>query len=200
MRTVVVLALVAAFALATGASGASPTTVRIADVAGDANAVNGQFDEVPFGNVSGPVQRPDADVLSVTFAPTRAAGRCTGFTVAIELAAPAAENTIYRVLSSPAKFSNFWLEYDASVLGTRTVIYVSDPETAKTTVIAPARLVGNTIVITVTAKDLETAGEHLSGFGMYRLGMDVRSSAREVTAPRWDNIDSDETKSFTPCG
>src|SRR5687767_12986817 len=98
IRPAVALALVGAVLLATGAGASAPNTLRLTDVAGDANGVNSQsLPKATFGNIVGPAQRPEADLRSVTFAPTHAGGECTGFTVTIELSAPAGENIIYRV-------------------------------------------------------------------------------------------------------
>ncbi len=206
LRPAVGLASVAALLLATGAS-AAPNSLKLTDVKGDANAINGQGVVRGLGDRSGPIQKADADIVSVTFASTgttktvkrKKVFTCTGFTATMELAAPAGSATVYRVLGSGVVNSSlFWLQYNNAPTGRTTTIRHNDGS-SKTTPIADAKLDGNKIVFTVTEKDLKATGEKLAKFTMGGLGADVRTSTGVVTVPSFDSIDTDDTKSFSPC-
>ncbi len=207
LRPAVALGAVTAAVLATTAT-AAPNTLTLQDAKGDANAVNGQGVAAGAGDHSGPVQKADSDIVSVTFASTGATktvnGKktftCTGFTATIELAAPAGSAAVYRILGGGVKNADqFWLQYNNSPVGKTTTIRHNDGEAKTTPLGTEAALVGNKIVFTVTEKDLKAAGEKLATFKMSALGADVRSSTGAATVPSWDGIDEDDTKSFSPC-
>ena len=201
LRPAVALGITAAVLLAGSAAGAAPNRLRLTDVEGDANGVNNQGLPVSVGNHTGPVQRPEVDVLSVTYAPLRTSKGCAGFTAKLELAAPPGDNTIYRLEGvGTVDAVQFWLEYDVNALGTTTTIRSDDGQGAKDTVLAPARVAGKTITFTVTAADLKAAGERLDRFTLYSPGVSIRTSLQQVTAPNWDGIDPDPAAWFTPCG
>ena len=65
--------------------------------------------------------------------------------------------------------------------------------------LAPAVVDGTRIRITVPRAALEKTGEKLASFSMKQIGVDVRTSTGEITAPAWDVIDEDPTRSFAPC-
>lgn len=206
LRPALGLTAVTALVLATGAS-AAPNTLVLEDAKGDANGVNGQGVEPGLGDNSGPVQKADSDIVSVTFASTgtsktvkrKKTFTCTGFTATMELAAPAGSASVYRVLGvGNVNATQFWLQYNNPPTGATTTIRHNNGA-AVTTEIAPAKIEGNKIVFTVTEKDLKATGEKLASFTMAGLGADTRSSTGAATVPSWDNIDEDDTKSFSPC-
>lgn len=207
LRPAVGLAGVMAAVLASTAT-AAPNTLKLEDAKGDANAINGQGVAAGAGDHSGPIQKADSDVVSVTFASTgttktvkgKKTFTCTGFTAVIELAAPAGSGAVYRIVGGGVKNADqFWLQYNNSPLGKTTTIRHNDGEAKTTPLATEAALVGSTIVFTVTEKDLKAAGEKLATFKMSALGADVRSSTGAATVPSWDGIDADDTKSFSPC-
>lgn len=200
------LAVVAAVILASGAS-AAPNTLVLEDAKGDANLINGQGFANGAGDRSGPVQKADSDIHTVTLASTgttktvkgKKSFTCTGFTATMELAAPAASNMLYRIQAAGvANESMFWLQYSTAPTGKSTNIRHNDG-TAKVTPIADAVIDGNKIIFTVTEKDLKATSEKLDKFVMSNIGVDVRTNSGVLTAPQWDSIDRDETKSFSPC-
>lgn len=200
------LAAAAAVVLATSAS-AAPNTLKLEDVKGDANLVNGQDFAPGQGDHSGPMQKADSDIISMTLASTgttktvrgKKVFTCTGFTATLELAAPAAANTLYRVQAAGvANPTMWWLQYSTAPTGTKTTIrHTNDADT--TTPIADAKIDGNKVVFTVTEKDIKATSEKLDKFVMSNIGVDVRTASGVLTAPQWDSIDRDETKSFSPC-
>ena len=206
VRPSLALAAVAAVVLASGAT-AAPNTLTLEDVKGDANLINGQGFAPGVGDQSGPVQKADSDIISMTLASTgttktvkgKKVFTCTGFTATLELAAPAAANTLYRVQAAGiANPTMFWLQYSTAPTGTRTTIRHTN-EADTTTPIADAKIDGNKVIFTVTEKDLKTTGEKLDKFSMSNVGVDVRTASGVLTAPQWDAIDRDDTKSFSPC-
>ena len=206
IRPALGLAAVAAAVLATGAT-AAPNTLTLEDVKGDANAVNGQGVAPGAGDRSGPTQKADSDIVSVTFASTgttktvkgKKVFTCTGFTATLELAAPAGSASAYRILGGGVvNASQFWLQYSNSPAGKTTAIRHNDGA-AKMTPIAEAKLEGNKVIFTVTEKDIKATGEKPATFTMGALGADVRTSTGAATVPSWDSLDPDDTKSFSPC-
>ena len=205
-RPAVALGIVAVVAVAAQASAAS-SHLTLTDATGDANAVNNQgVQEVPVeGNIAGPTQRPEADLVSLTFAPMRTAAGCGGFTATVILTAPPGDNQVYRISAQTRDSDMFWLEHQTTVTETSTQIRSKrklDDDT-KHTPIAAAQRVGNKVVFTVTAKDLHAAGERAAGLTLFAPSVEVRtavSAGTHLTVPAWDIIDRDETKSFTPCG
>jgi hypothetical protein len=206
-RPALALAAVATAVLATSAS-AAPNTLTLTDTKGDANAINGQGLQPGLGDNAGPVQKSDSDIVSVTLASTgvtkkvkgKSSFTCTGFTAVMELAAPAGSASVYRVLGGGVvNASQFWLQYSNSPTGITTTIRHNDGAAKTTPLATPAKLDGNKILFTVTEKDLKAAGEKLATFKMSGLGADARTSNGAATVPSWDNIDEDETKSFSPC-
>lgn len=207
IRPTAALALAAAAVLASGAS-AAPNALLLEDAKGDANAVNGQGMATGAGDHAGPLQKADSDIVSVAFASTgttkkvkgKSVFTCTGFTVTMELAAPAGSNAVYRVLGGGVvNASQFWLQYNNAPTGKTSTMRHNDGAAKTTPLVAEAKLDGNKIVFAVTEKDLKAAGEKLASFKMGALGADVRSSTGAATVPSWDNIDVDETKVFSPC-
>ncbi len=207
LRPTVGLGLVAAVVLASSAS-AAPNTLLLEDKKGDANAINGQGVEPGIGDNSGPVQKSDSDIVSVAFATAGTSKKvkgksvftCTGFTVTMELAAPAGSNAVYRVLGSGVvNASQFWLQYNNAPTGKTTTIRHNDGAAKTTPLATEAKLDGNKITFVVTEKDLKAAGENLAKFTMGSPGADVRTSTGVATVPSWDSIDPDDTKSFAPC-
>jgi hypothetical protein len=200
------VALVAAAVLAGGAS-AAPNTLVLEDAKGDANLVNGQGFANGVGDRSGPVQKADSDIIAATLASTgttkkvkgKSVFTCTGFTATIELAAPPAANTLYRIQGNGvANASMFWLQYSTAPTGTRTTIrHTNDADT--TTEIPAVKIDGNKVIFTITEKELKATGEKLDKFVMSNLGVDVRLASGVLTAPLWDSIDRSEDKSFSPC-
>jgi hypothetical protein len=203
LRPAVAVAAVTAAVLATSAS-AAPNAITLTDVKGDANAVNGQGVAPGQGDRSGPVQKADSDLVSVTLASTGTKAKkgfaCTGFTATVELAAPAGSASVYRVLGTGVtNASQFWLQYSNAPTGVTTVMRHNDGAAKTTPLSTPAKLEGNKVIFTVLEKDLKAAGEKLATFKMSALGADVRTSTGAATVPSWDNIDADESKSFSPC-
>lgn len=207
-RPALLLALAAGAALALPASAAPPNTITLTDVKGDANAINGQGAASGAGDHSGPIQKADSDLVSVTLASTGTTKKikrktvftCTGFTATIELAAPAGAASVYRVLGKGiADASQFWLQYNAAPTGTTSTIRYNDGAAKTAELATPAKLDGNKITFVVTEADLKAASEKLATFTMSALGADVRTSTGAATVPSWDGIDTDDAKTFSPC-
>lgn len=206
LRPALALSAVTALVVATGAT-AAPNTLTLEDVKGDANLVNGQGFSPGTGNQSGPVQKADSDIVSMTLASTgttktvkgKKVFTCTGFTATLELAAPPAANMLYRVQAAGVGNPDmFWLQYSTATSGAGTNVRHNDGA-AKTTPIPDAKIDGNKIIFTLTAKELKATSEKLPTFVMSNIGVDVRSNPAAVTAPQWDAIDRDADKSFSPC-
>ncbi|HVE64832.1 MAG TPA: hypothetical protein VNB94_13665 [Mycobacteriales bacterium] len=212
MKLSVRTALLAAAASAlvfTNSAAAAPNTLTLTDVKGDANAINGQGLQPGVGDRSGPVQKADSDIVSLTLASTRTmkkvegnkAFTCTGFTATLELAAPAGSNASYRVTGVGVVNTNtFWLQYATALGGVHSIIRYSDgSRTPRNLHLAnPAALVGNKVILTVTEADLKGVGENLRSFTLSAPGADTRT-ATQYTVPAWDTLDGDSSKSFTPC-
>lgn len=203
LRPALGLAAAAALVLA-GSASAAPNALTLTDAKGDANAINGQGLEPGLGDNSGPVQKADSDLVSVSFASTGVKAKkgftCTGFTATVELAAPAGSQAVYRVTGTGVtNASQFWLQYNNAPTGVTTTIRHNDGAAKTTPLSTPAKLEGNKIVFTVLEKDLKAAGEKLASFKMGTLGADARTSTGAATVPAWDTIDPDEAKSFAPC-
>ena len=198
LRPALGLALASAAVLAASA-GAAPKPLVLKDAAGDANALNGQGILDNAGS-PGPGSQAGKDILSVTLA-SIPGKTCTGYTVAVQLAAAPTTNTIYRVLGTTAKNSSlFWLQYDNNpVGGTTSRLRYSDGTTRIVDLTKPAVVKGSTITFTVIEKDLKAAGEKLSALTVLGPGVDVRSSTGVLTVPSWDVVE-DEAKTFKPCG
>lgn len=195
LRPAAGLALASAAVLALSA-GAATKPLALKDAAGDANALNGQGILDDAGR-PGPGSQPGKDILSLTMA-TIPGKTCTGYTAVVELAAPPTSNTIYRVLGTTAKNDRlFWLQYDSNqVRGTTTTLRSGEGTNALAT---PAKVDGSKIIITVTEKDLKTAGENLKGLTVIAPGVDVRSSTGVLTVPSWDVLTNDAVN-FKACG
>ena len=195
LRPAVGLALTSAAVLALSA-GAATKPLVLKDAAGDANAVNGQGVLNDAGR-PGPGSQPGKDVLSLTLAPLPGKA-CTGYTAVIELAAPPSTNTIFRVLGTTAKNDRlFWLQYDNNALrGTSATLRTGEGTNALATA---AKVTGSRITLTVTEKDLTTAGEKLTGLTVIAPGVDVRTSTGVLTVPSWDVLVNESTN-FKPCG
>lgn len=207
LRPAAGLSLVAAAVLASGAT-AAPNTLTLTDAKGDANGVNGQGVVTGVGDRSGPVQKADSDIVSVTFdslgttktVKGKKAFTCGGFTATIELAAPAGSASVYRVLGTGVvNASQFWLQYNNAPTGKTTTIRHNDGAAKTTPLGAEAKLDGNKIIFTVTDKDIKATGEKLDKFTLGSPGVDVRTSTGAATVPSYDSLEPDESKSFAPC-
>ncbi|HVF18923.1 MAG TPA: hypothetical protein VNA14_01600 [Mycobacteriales bacterium] len=208
VRSALIAAAASALVFANSAA-AAPSTLTLTDVKGDANAVNGQGLQPGLGDRSGPVQKADSDIVSLTLASTgttkKVKGRkvftCTGFTATMELAAPAGSNANYRILGAGVVNSFvFYLDYATRATGPITTVRYGTPgDVQNARLKTPAALNGNKVIITVTEADLTGVGEKLASFRMRDLGASTHSSAAHLTVPLWDTMDQDESKSFTPC-
>jgi len=203
LRPATGLALLSAAVLALSASAATPAPLTLTDAKGDGNGVNDAGTGLGLEGAPGPGSRAGVDVVSLTLANT-VVGRgskatCNGFTATLELSGPPeASNTLYRVQGTGALNSGrFWLRHlNNPVDGTRTTLqYESDAVT--TMPIAPAKIDGNKIIFTVTAKDIKATGEK-AGFTYNAPSVDIRASSGAVFAPVWDQLLNEE-KSFKTC-
>ena len=200
-RTCLALAVVAVAATASPSSAEAPRTLVMTDPAGDANSVNGQSVVPGIGDHTGPTQKDDADLLAVTLAALGSPGPdCTGFTITIDLAVPPGESTVYRVAGKGRRNAEqFWVEHEILPSGSSTTVRYRDEDRSGVLDLAPAAVDGTRILITVPGAALERTGEKLASFSMKQIGVDVRTSTGEITAPAWDVIDEDPTRSFAPC-
>ncbi|HVE64831.1 MAG TPA: hypothetical protein VNB94_13660 [Mycobacteriales bacterium] len=207
-RSALIAAVASASVFSTSA-GAAPTILTLTDVRGDANAINGQSARPGMGNRSGPVQKADSDIVSLTLARTGTTKRvdgkkiftCTGFTATMELAAPAGDNSNYRVAGVGVVNSFvFWLRYQSDPFGTKSYITYGDGDSPARglSLKNPAQLIDNKIIFSVTEADLTATGEKLTSFRMSQIGADTRTSAR-LAVPAWDELDQDHSRSFKPC-
>lgn len=232
-RTTVVASLVLAAGLAASASAAHPTGLTLKDQAGDANAVNDQGFGSIYGysppEMSGPGSQPGKDILSLTLSPTSTAkatmkaGKksttytCTGFTAALELAAPPTPGTRYEVLGSTAKnTSAFTLVHDISMMGTSSTRLVYSGAKApmmsgpyglptmmmssdkSTPLVTPAKVMGSKIVFTVLPADLKAAGE-TAPLTVSAPGVEVRGLFGPMDAPLFDRLKGERGKDFKLC-
>ena len=186
-------ALLAAVALATAAS-AAPAPLVLTDPAGDANGAD-------LG--PGPGSQGSKDIVSLRLA--RLPGTtCTGYTAVIELAAPPADNSHYRVRGTTRVNSEaFWASYSTNPLtGTRTSLKASDGDLGDNTgfaLVTPAKVAGTTITITVLERDLEAVGEKAADLAISGVSGEARTHSGLVVAPQWDRT-REAAKPFRPCG
>lgn len=203
IRPAVALAAVTAAVLATTATAAPAGPLTLSDAKGDGNGVNDGGTGAGLEGAAGPGSRAGVDIVSLTLANTVVGkgkkATCTGFTATLELSGPPeASNTLYRVQGTGAvNDSRFWLRHlNNPVDGTKTTLQF-EGATLTTMDIAPAKIDGNKIVFTVTAKDIKATGEK-AGFTYTAPAVDVRGSSGAAFAPVWDQL-LNEDKSFKTC-
>lgn len=202
-RPVLGAALAGALALAMSASASTAGPLALTDAKGDGNGVNDGGTGLGPEGAPGPGSRAGVDIVSLTLANTVVGkgkkATCDGFTATLELSGPPeASNTLYRVQGTGAVNSGrFWLRHlNNPVDGTKTTLQ-HEGEALATIPIAPAKIDGNKIIFTVTAKDIKATGEK-AGFMYAAPAVDVRGSSGAAFAPVWDQLLNEE-KSFKTC-
>lgn len=164
LRPSLAVALLSSVALALSASAAPAGPTVIEDLSGDANLLNTQILNVPAaGNgQAGPGSQAGFDIQSVTFSNTYTKGKkptCTGFTMEMKLgAAPAADGRFRLSGDTPTNTAFFIIEYDSGQ-NTSEIRYGGAGQDEVHTLATPAKVVGTTLVFTVTAKDMKAIGE-----------------------------------------
>ena len=164
-RPAVAVALLSSVALAMSASAAPAAPVVIEDVASDANLLNPQIFNVPAagnGQATPVGSQAGFDINSVTLTNTYTKGKkptCTGFTMEMKLAAPPADSGRFRLSGdTPTNTAFFIIEYDSGQK-TSEIRFGGEGQDEVHTLATPVKIVGNTLVFTITSKDMKAIGE-----------------------------------------
>ncbi|HVE74558.1 MAG TPA: hypothetical protein VNA30_05640 [Mycobacteriales bacterium] len=175
-RSGLALAAAAAVLLAGSAAAAPPAKqapVVITDIPSDANMINSQILVAsPNNGVATPVgSQPGFDIVSVTFANTllttvtgkgkkkKTVTECTGFTMAMKLSGPPADSGRFRMSADTPTNTNFYIiEYDSGQK-TSEIRYGGAGQDEVHTLGTPVKVVGDTILFTITAKDMKAIGD-----------------------------------------
>jgi hypothetical protein len=179
LRPALGLALLSSGVLALGASAAPTGSVLIEDVAGDANLLNSQFISDPTGNggVATPGSQPGLDIVKVelknTFAAAGKDGQsasagCTGFTMSMTLGGPPAKNSVFQMYATTKRNSRFFLIEHNTATNETAIRYGGNveqglsyggPSVNKALPLKGANIDGNTIIWTVTKRDIRKVNE-----------------------------------------
>lgn len=200
---------------------AAPKPLVVADLTGDANAVNDggllNGDPIPSGTKTDPASMAAFDIKNFSIAATgamatRKVGKkkvkyfnCTGYTATIELAAaPQTTASLYRVQAATQKLEQLWLEFRNPAGGTQsTKLRYTDPASVSGTssidLKVPAKVQEAKVIFTVGAADLKAVGEALGKTVVSALKVDVRSHLNAVTLPMWDEALADEAAAWKVC-
>lgn len=128
-RPALAICLAGILAAAALPASAAPKPVKITDLAGDANAINGQgFSTAVPATSTAPAQVAGADILSISFLTMTTTQKVKGKTVTVPnglqvtmtLAAPPQVNVLFRATPVPAGCSTFSLSYSKLADGGET--------------------------------------------------------------------------------
>jgi hypothetical protein len=155
---------------ASAAPSTAPRTLVVTDTAGDANGLNDQgFGAGPAGTAT-PGSQAALDIVKATLADygtTKVVKKkkvftCQGFTLSIKMAGAVGKTpAIYRLLgSTTANDGIFQLYWNNGASGAKTEVRYGAGDADDTAALStPAKIVNDTIIITVTKADMALFGD-----------------------------------------